>query len=144
MKGTQMDRCPRHVLDFSDPSVTAAESIVSDPALVDRSYKALSWRHFQRPDCGALAGIWEAGPHLERVNCGYDEMCHLLAGRVRLTDTGGMAREFGAGDSFVVAAGFSGTWENLTPVRKVFFILRPPVALSPPPFSPSSATADRD
>jgi uncharacterized cupin superfamily protein len=42
---------------------------------------------------------------------------------VRLTDAEGVARTFGPGDSFVVASGFQGTWENLTPVRKVYFIL---------------------
>ena len=50
-------------------------------------------------------------------------MCHILDGQVRLTDADGQLQEFGPGDSFVVAAGFSGTWENLTHVRKVFFIL---------------------
>jgi len=120
-----MARAPRHILDFNDPSVTAVESTVSDPAIVDQPYSARSWRHFQRPEIGALAGIWEAEAHLERVDCDYDELCHLLEGRVRLTDAEGVSREFGPGDSFVVAAGFRGTWENLTPVRKVFFILQP-------------------
>jgi uncharacterized cupin superfamily protein len=32
-------------------------------------------------------------------------------------------RPSGRGDSFVVAAGFKGTWENITLVRKVYFIL---------------------
>jgi hypothetical protein len=52
-------------------------------------------------------------------------MCHILEGEVRLTDKDGTARTFGAGESFVVSAGFEGTWENLTHVRKVFFILNP-------------------
>ncbi|MFN3208577.1 MAG: cupin domain-containing protein [Roseovarius sp.] len=120
-----MPGSPRHVLDFSDTAVDGKESTISDPAAVDRPYTARSWRHFERPESGALAGIWEAEPHLERVDCDYDELCHLLEGRVRLTDADGVTQEFGPGDSFVVAAGFTGTWENLTPVRKVFFILQP-------------------
>ncbi|MWB79088.1 DUF861 domain-containing protein [Pseudooceanicola sp. 216_PA32_1] len=120
-----MTQSPRNVLDFSNTGVAAAQSTVSDPAIVDRPYTARSWRHFQRPELGALAGIWEAEPHLERVACDYDELCHLLEGQVRLTDAEGLSRVFGPGDSFVVAAGFTGTWENLTPVRKVFFILQP-------------------
>jgi uncharacterized cupin superfamily protein len=97
--------------------------VTSDPAVVDRPYRALSWRHFQNEAKGAAAGIWEAEPHLERCACDYDELCHILEGQVRLTDTEGRARIFGPGESFVVGAGFRGTWENLTPVRKVFFIL---------------------
>jgi uncharacterized cupin superfamily protein len=49
-------------------------------------------------------------------------MCHILEGTVRLTDADGVAKTFGPGHSFVVAAGFKGTWENITPVRKVYFI----------------------
>ena len=120
-----MAETPQHVIDFADASVPAADASVSDPAAVDTPYAARSWRHFERPEAGAFAGSWEAEAHLERVDCDYDEMCHLLEGRVRLTDAQGTAREFGPGDSFVVAAGFRGTWENLTPVRKVFFILKP-------------------
>lgn len=119
-----MDRSPKNVLDFKDAAVPGKETTVSDPVAVDQPYTARSWRHFQRPESGALAGIWEAEPHLERVDCDYDELCHILEGRVRLTDAEGQAKEFGPGDSFVVSAGFKGTWENLTAVRKVFFILQ--------------------
>ncbi|WP_137887673.1 cupin domain-containing protein [Pseudomonas sp. 2FE] len=59
-----------------------------------------------------------------RCECDYDEMCHILEGTVRLTDADGVAKTFGPGDSFVVAAaGLKGTWENITLVRKVYFIL---------------------
>ena len=133
-----MAQSPRHVIDFANPAVSAAESIVSDPALVDRPYASRSWRYFQRPENGALAGIWEAEPHLERVACDHDELCHLLEGRVRLTDGEGVSQAFGPGDSFVVAAGFTGTWENLTHVRKVFFILRPASARAADPAGPSA------
>ncbi|NIZ11914.1 cupin domain-containing protein [Phaeobacter sp. HF9A] len=118
-----MSKSPNHVVAFDAGDLAPAETCVEDPKLVDTPYRSKSWRHFQNAEKGALAGIWEAEPHLERCDCDYDELCHILEGRVRLTDAEGHAREFGPGDSFVVAAGFSGTWENLTPVRKVFFIL---------------------
>jgi uncharacterized cupin superfamily protein len=115
---------PRNVLAFSNDAIIAADSLTSDPVLVDQPYRSRSWRHFERAEKGALAGIWEAEPHLERVDCDCDELCHLLEGRVRLTDEDGVSQTFVTGDSFVVAAGFKGTWENLTHVRKVFFILK--------------------
>ncbi|MDF0731457.1 cupin domain-containing protein [Pseudomonas entomophila] len=115
---------PRHIIDFANPDLAPVQSVVDDPALVDAPYHASSWRHYVQPGRQAMAGIWEAGPHLERCSCDFDELCHLLEGRVRLTDREGVSREFAAGDSFVVAAGFEGTWENLTVVRKVFFIVR--------------------
>ncbi|WP_138935936.1 cupin domain-containing protein [Roseovarius arcticus] len=113
---------PAHVIPF-DKSVPASESITDDPAAVDTPYHATSWQHFQNEGKGATAGIWEAEPHLERCKCDFDEMCHILEGEVCLTDSAGVQRRFGAGDTFVVAAGFDGTWENLTHVRKVYFIL---------------------
>lgn len=115
---------PTHVIAFDRDSIEPTEIITSDPSLVDQPYRASSWRHFENADKGAIAGIWEAEPHLERVNCDYDELCHILEGKVRLTDAAGVAKTFGQGESFVVAAGFRGTWENLTHVRKIFFILR--------------------
>lgn len=114
---------PRHVIAFDPNAIPPREILTDDPVVVDTPFRAESWRHFTHEEKGAFSGIWQAGPHLERVDCDYDEMCHLLEGQVRLTDSDGNARIFGPGDSFVVARGFKGTWENLTHVRKVFFIL---------------------
>ncbi|WP_339764476.1 cupin domain-containing protein [uncultured Hoeflea sp.] len=119
-----MPHSPQHVIAFDNEAVKATKTITSDPALVDRPYRSQSWRHFERADKGAVAGIWEAEPHLERVDCDYDELCHLLEGSVRLTDATGHSQIFEPGDSFIVAAGFKGTWETLSHVRKVFFILK--------------------
>ena len=113
---------PAHVIAF-DTTTAPRETVTDDPAVVDTPYTSKSWRCFEAKEKGAISGIWEAGPHLERCTCDYDEMCHILEGQVRLTDADGQSQEFGPGDSFVVAAGFSGAWENLTHVRKVFFIL---------------------
>lgn len=118
-----MTPTPSFVIAFGDQRIEPKETIISDPAIVDQPYRAVSWRYFSNAANGAFAGVWEAEPHLERVDCDYDEFCHLLEGEVRLTDTDGNARRFGPGESFVVAAGFKGTWENLTAVRKVYFIM---------------------
>lgn len=123
-----MTKTPASVIGFDPENVTPIEGVVDDPAVVDAPYRFCSWRHFDDPTSGARAGIWEADPHLERCTCDYDELCHLLEGQVRLTDAAGVARVFGPGDSFIVAAGFRGTWENLTRVRKVFFITPPKTA----------------
>ncbi|MGJ8628665.1 MAG: cupin domain-containing protein [Sulfitobacter sp.] len=112
---------PNHVIRF-DTSNTPVETRIDDPALVDTPYISKSWRSFISADGKVISGIWEAGPHLERCHSDFDEMCHILEGRVRITDAKGVSTTFGAGDSFVVAAGFEGTWENLSDVRKVFFI----------------------
>ncbi|MGB4075015.1 cupin domain-containing protein [Pseudomonas sp.] len=113
---------PNHVIDFASSPVPALQNEINDPAIVDAPYQSSTWRHFSNAGKGLTAGIWEAGPHKERCSCDYDELCHILEGEVRLTDNAGNSRTFGPGSSFVVAAGFEGTWENLSPVRKVYLI----------------------
>ena len=49
-------------------------------------------------------------------------MCVILEGRVRLTDLQGNAKEFAAGSTFVLPAGFKGTWETLEAVKKIYVI----------------------
>lgn len=117
---------PQHVIDFASSAVQALQSEINDPAIVDAPYQSSTWRHFSHAGKGLSAGIWEAGPHKERCNCDYDELCHILEGEVRLTDSAGSSQTFGPGSSFVVAAGFEGTWENLSPVRKVYLISKAP------------------
>ena len=56
------------------------------------------------------------------VNYTEEEVCVILEGRVRLTDLDGNAKEFVAGSTFVLPAGFKGTWETLEPVKKVYVI----------------------
>ena len=53
------------------------------------------------------------------------EFCHLLEGRILIREDGGEAMEVRAGDSFVVPAGFAGTWQVLERARKLYVILEP-------------------
>lgn len=69
-----------------------------------------------------FAGHWRATPGKWRVAYTEHEFCHLLAGRVRIVSTAGTTREFGAGESFVVPAGFTGTWEVIETTTKLYAI----------------------
>ena len=55
-----------------------------------------------------------------------DEFCLLLAGTVELTDARGRTARFAAGDAFVIAAGFKGTWETVDPVKKLYAVYEKP------------------
>jgi uncharacterized protein len=69
-----------------------------------------------------FAGRWSSTPGKWRVRYSENELCHLLSGRVRISDTAGRLREFGQGDSFVIPAGFEGTWEVLEDCIKLYAI----------------------
>lgn len=49
-------------------------------------------------------------------------MCVILEGPVRIADLDSNAIEFGAGSTFVLPAGFKGTWKTLEPMKKIYVI----------------------
>ncbi len=85
--------------------------------------------HYASAGDRLLAGEWRCDPGSWRVCYDPDEyeFCQILEGHVRLTDETGLAREFRAGDAFVIEAGFRGVWETLSYCRKHYVICRLPV-----------------
>lgn len=71
-------------------------------------------------------GLWEGEVGAWRVHYTEHELCHMLAGRVRLIGDDGTEAGFTAGDSFVIPAGFTGVWEVLEPARKLYAVYEPP------------------
>jgi len=69
------------------------------------------------------AGVWEATPGTYKLN-GYscDEYCHILSGKVVITDEQGHSETFTAGQSLVVPKGFKGTWHMPETLRKYYVI----------------------
>src|SRR5262245_47102574 len=58
-----------------------------------------------------FAGRWSSTRGKWRVRYTENELCVMMAGRVLITSDDGTVSSFGAGDAFVVPAGFSGIWE---------------------------------
>jgi uncharacterized protein len=78
--------------------------------------------HYTDPSEQFFAGIWQSSVGAKTVNYTEEEVCIILEGRVRLTDLNGNAKEFSAGSTFVLPAGFKGTWETLEAVKKIYVI----------------------
>jgi uncharacterized cupin superfamily protein len=70
-------------------------------------------------------GLWSGEPGTWRVAYTEDETCHLLEGEVVLRGDDGGVATYRAGDSFVVPAGFTGTWEVVRRARKLYAIYQP-------------------
>lgn len=71
---------------------------------------------------GFTAGLYECTSGKWRVDyAGEDEFCTLIEGTVRL-EGNGVTHEYAAPQSFLIPAGFVGTWEAVTRVRKYFVI----------------------
>lgn len=61
-----------------------------------------------------------------KVNYSENEFCVLVEGAATIENQDGDTWTFHQGDAFVVPAGFSGTWESVTPVRKIYAALETP------------------
>lgn len=96
----------------------AARLLAGDPQLT-------VWNHYSDVTAQFFAGVWAASRGRWVVRYSEHEFCHLLAGRVMITSEEGERMEFGAGDSFVVPAGFVGTWEVTEDCRKLYAIFEP-------------------
>ena len=111
------------IVAFSDPGPAPEEAapdrvLAGTPRTRTRNCYTDSTSHF-------FAGIWESTPGKWRVEYSEHELVQLLAGRVVLTDERGHERRFGPGDVFVIPAGFTGTWETVESVRKIYAIFQP-------------------
>lgn len=77
---------------------------------------------FASPDGRFNCGVWTGQPGTWRVSFSETEFCHLLEGKVIVTDAAGNARTFTAGDAFVMPAGFEGTWQVVEPAKKLYAV----------------------
>ena len=99
--------------EAADPS--AANVISGEPrAWVANQYADASGQYF--------CGTWQASAGCWRVRYTEHEFCVIIEGSVRIVADDGVVREFGAGDAFVVPAGFSGSWQVMGTCRKWYAI----------------------
>ncbi len=125
------------IVSFRD-AVDAQHSRPESERLIAGAPQLSAWNHYSDPSGQFFAGVWAATRGCWRITYTEHEFCHLLQGRVRLRATDGRHWEFSAGESFVVPAGFDGTWEVLEDCRKLYAIFepRPP---APAPFPAPAA-----
>jgi uncharacterized protein len=109
------------IVDFR--SAVVAESAPVNPEKVEAGSPVTTVAN-QYSDAGARfhCGTWSSTRGRWRVAYTEHEFCHLLEGRVRLVAADGRALEFHAGDTWVIPAGWRGTWETLDPARKHYVI----------------------
>lgn len=76
------------------------------------------------PAAAGNLGIWECQPGgWPVVNRPDTEFTYIVAGRARLTDAAtGETREIGAGDLVILPPGWTGRWDVIEAVRKVYAI----------------------
>jgi uncharacterized cupin superfamily protein len=117
------------IVDFARAPAEQGVSRPSADRLLDGQPEQTTRNFFSDASGQFFAGVWESTPGRWRVSYTENEFCHITRGRVRIEDSRGIAREFGVGDSFVIPAGFSGTWQVLEPMSKLYVIFEPAASL---------------
>lgn len=56
---------------------------------------------------------------LKLVDWPADEFMFFVEGQVEITDAQGLGKIYGPGDMILMPKGFSGTWRQLSPIRKI-------------------------
>jgi uncharacterized cupin superfamily protein len=114
-----------HAIVSFRQTITPEEATpASDRILAGKPRQAIS-NYFSDPTQQFFAGRWSSTRGKWRVRYTESELCHITAGRVRIESSDGAAETFGPGDTFVVPAGFEGTWEVLEDCSKVYAIFEP-------------------
>jgi uncharacterized protein len=112
------------IIDFRH-AVNGETSAPAPDRLLQGSPRQTVWNHFAEPTGRFFSGIWESTPGKWRVQYTEHEFCHLLSGRLTIVADDGATYHYGPGDSFVIPAGFNGSWEVLETARKLYSIYEP-------------------
>jgi len=105
-----------------DAPVATDESPVAADKLLGGSPVTRVANYFTDTTQQFFAGRWSATRGKWRVRYTENELCVMTAGRVVIESESGERNTFGAGDAFVVPAGFSGTWEVVEDCSKIYAI----------------------
>ncbi|MBS0364401.1 MAG: DUF861 domain-containing protein [Proteobacteria bacterium] len=117
------DTVPMSIEIVSLDGAVAAELSTPEPDRLVSGTPQLQLRNFFSDGSQQFfAGRWSATRGKWRVRYTENELCVMTAGRVIIESTSGSRRSFGAGDAFVVPAGFAGTWEVVEDCAKVYAI----------------------
>lgn len=113
---------PKHFVAFSTANAERSDYDVAAEKLIDGESRQSTLNMFSDPGNEFHCGIWEGAPAKWRVSYSEHEFCHILQGRICITDEAGESVTVGPGDNFVIAAGFKGTWETLEAAKKIYVV----------------------
>ena len=114
-----------HVLRL-DPNTPASErSLIAPDRLLAGDPRQGAFNLFSDPGQQFHVGLWESEPATWKVRYDEHEFCTILEGRILMRDDAGGEITVGPGESYVISAGFAGTWQVLEKVRKIYVIFEP-------------------
>lgn len=109
------------IISLAAPIAAEDSSPSADRVLAGTPRQSVA-NYFTDPSNQFFAGRWTSTTGTWRVRYTENELCVITDGRVVLTGDDGAVNSFGAGDAFVVPAGFSGTWQVVEDCTKIYAI----------------------
>lgn len=113
------------IVSFASATAQVEMSRPAPQRLLEGDPETITRNYFSDSTGRLFAGVWESTRGRWRVRYTENEFCHVTQGRMRIESERGESWAFAAGDSFVVPAGFVGTWEVLEPMKKLYVIYDP-------------------
>jgi len=114
-----------HVLRLDANTPASERSLIAPDRLLGGDPRQGTFNLFSDPAQQFHVGLWESEPATWKVSYSEHEFCTILEGRLLMRDEAGGEMLVGPGDSFVISAGFIGTWQVLEKVRKIYVIFEP-------------------
>jgi len=103
-----------------DQTVPLIEGDIAAEKLISGSPATRLWNACSDRTEQFNVGQWSSEACKLNVNYSENELCILVEGNATIENQDGDAWTFHQGDAFVIPAGFVGTWESVTPVRKIY------------------------
>ncbi|SDX04210.1 hypothetical protein SAMN05444358_102274 [Ruegeria halocynthiae] len=103
-----------------DRSVPLIESDIAAEKLISGASATRLWNAYSDSTEQFNVGQWSSEACKLNVNYTENELCILVEGTATIENQDGEMWTFYQGDAFVIPAGFVGTWESVTPVRKIY------------------------
>jgi uncharacterized cupin superfamily protein len=111
------------IIDFSDDVEETHRRLADLPDRVfDGDPHHTTQIRFESPDGIVMSGTWTSTPGKWHVFADRDEICFILSGHCRLVSKDGIAKDFRAGDSFIIPNGFEGHWDVVETTKKHFLV----------------------
>jgi uncharacterized protein len=101
--------------------IEPTEDVPSKESVISGNPRFTSW-NVDEAAGGVSSGIWESTPGKWRFKNDHWEFCRIRSGVSIVTEEGGEAHTVRADDSFVLRAGFKGTWEVIETTRKDYVV----------------------
>jgi uncharacterized protein len=117
-----MTSTPKNFIAFSEAAAERSDYHIAPEKLIRGNTAQTTLNMFSDSGNEFHCGIWQGAPALWQVSYSEHEFCHILQGRIRITDESGANITVGPGDNFVITAGFKGTWEILEAAKKIYVI----------------------